>query len=220
MDLHERCNTGKFKLTIFNGTAPMNRSIMLLLVSILLAIPALAGDDAANQKQMTAEAREVAKELITALGGELKQALADSGPAGAITVCRDTAPMLAGSLSRQTGWKVSRVSLKTRNPLIGQPDLWEQQVLRDFDEAAAGGATPVELQFSEIVTEPDGRYFRYMKALPVKPLCLTCHGTENLIPDSVRARLAQEYPNDQATGYYAGQIRGAVTIKRKLDSGK
>jgi hypothetical protein len=55
-----------------------------------------------------------------------------------------------------------------------------------------------------------------MKALPVKPLCLTCHGTERTIPESVQIRLAKEYPNDKATGYAAGQIRGAVSIKRKL----
>ena len=49
--------------------------------------------------------------------------------------------------------------------------------------------------------------------------CLTCHGSDKLIPDSVQARLHQEYPNDRATGYYAGQIRGAVTIKRRLEPG-
>jgi len=197
----------------------MNQSMTLLLFSSLLAIPALAGDDVPDQQQMLNEAQEVARELVTTLGGALKQALADSGPEGAITVCRDTAPMLAGSLSRQTGWKVGRVSLRTRNPLIGQPDAWEQEVLYRFDEAAESGKNLARLQYSEIVEEPEGRYFRYMQALPVKPLCLTCHGTEKTIPASVRTRLEQEYPNDRATGYYAGQNRGAVTIKRKLGSG-
>jgi len=197
----------------------MNQSMTLLLFSSLLAIPALAGDDVPDQQQMLKEAQEVARELVTTLSGALKQALADSGPEGAITVCRDTAPMLAGSLSRQTGWKVGRVSLRTRNPLIGQPDAWEQEVLYRFDEAAESGKNLARLQYSEIVEEPEGRYFRYMQALPVKPLCLTCHGTEKTIPASVRTRLEQEYPNDRATGYYAGQNRGAVTIKRKLGSG-
>ena len=30
----------------------------------------------------------------------------------------------------------------------------------------------------------------------------------------VKARLAELYPNDRATGYTVGQIRGAVTLKR------
>jgi hypothetical protein len=165
---------------------------------------------------MKREAQQVAKELVSTLGAALKQALSESGPEAAISVCRDTAPLIANSLSRRTGWKVGRVSLKVRNPLIGQPDAWEQKILQRFDYEAAGGASAAKLVAAEIVTEPQGEYFRFMKALPVKPLCLTCHGTERTIPESVQIRLAKEYPNDAATGYAAGQIRGAVSIKRKL----
>lgn len=194
----------------------MNRSLSIFIGAALLASQALANDRAEDFPAMENEARAVAQELAASLGSALKQALSESGPDGAITVCRDTAPLLAGTLSRQTGWKVGRVSLKTRNTLIGQPDAWEQQVLRRFDEQAKAGTDPAEMQHAEIVSEPEGRYFRYMKALPVKPLCLTCHGTATTIPDSVKTRLAQEYPHDMATGYIAGQIRGAVTVKRKL----
>ncbi len=197
----------------------MHRLLAGLLCAALLAATAAAEHhETADINGMTREARAVAQDLVNNLGGALKQALAETGPDGAISVCRDTAPMLAGSLSRRTGWKVGRVSLKTRNPLIGQPDAWEQEVLSRFDEVAASGKNTRNLEQAEIVSEPDGRYFRYMKALPVKPLCLTCHGTETTIPESVQVRLQQEYPNDKATGYHAGQIRGAVTIKRKLAS--
>lgn len=196
----------------------MNRLLTMFFSTVLLAMPAAADHhEEVDERAMAREARQISQDLIKQLGGALKQALGDSGPEGAISVCRDTAPMLAASLSRQTGWKVSRVSLKTRNPLIGQPDAWEQKVLRDFDEAAAAARNTTKLEHTEIISEPDGRYFRYMRALPVKPLCLTCHGTDKTIPDSVQARLQQEYPNDRATGYYAGQIRGAVTIKRRLE---
>ncbi|MGD2140786.1 MAG: DUF3365 domain-containing protein [Burkholderiales bacterium] len=198
----------------------MNRLLMIPLTSLLLATPAAAEQPSEqDQRAMAREARQTSRDLVKQLGAALKQALAQSGPEGAVGVCRDTAPSLAGQLSRQTGWKVSRVSLKPRNPLIGLADPWEQEVLLRFNGAAASGRNTANLEFSEVVSEPEGQYFRYMMALPVKPLCLTCHGSDETIPRSVRARLQQEYPNDQATGYYAGQIRGAVTIKRKLDSG-
>lgn len=191
---------------------------LTLLIAVCLIVPPAAAEHTAAQKQaMKREAQQVTKELVSQLGAALKQALTESGPEGAISVCRDTAPMLANSLSRRTGWKVGRVSLQARNPLIGQPDAWEQKVLLHFDYEAAGGASAAKLTVAEIVTEPEADYFRYMKALPVKPLCLTCHGTESAIPASVQARLAQEYPNDAATGYFAGQIRGAVSIKRRLE---
>lgn len=195
----------------------MKHALTFTIAVCLMASPASAEHTDAQQLVMKGEAQQVAQELISELGAALKQTLTESGPDGAISVCLDTAPMLANSLSRRTGWKVGRVSLQARNPLIGQPDAWEQKVLQHFDVEAASGTDPAELDAAEIVAEPQAAYFRFMKALPVKPLCLTCHGSEQTIPASVQARLAHEYPNDTATGYSVGQIRGAVSIKRRLN---
>lgn len=167
----------------------------------------------------TADARATASQLIQKLGAALKQEMAAGGPEQAVTVCRDIAPGLAGELSRSSGARVARVSLKTRNPLLGLPDSWEQQVLMEFDRRAASGAKPETLERGEIVEEPDGRYFRYMKALPVQPLCLYCHGGESVSAE-VKAKLAAEYPHDRAFGYTIGQIRGAVTIKQRLEAAR
>ena len=85
-----------------------------------------------------------------------------------------------------------------------------------FDRRAAGGEQVESLEYSETTDEPLGRYFRYMKALPVQPLCLSCHGAAENIPDQVKAKLAIEYPHDRATGYGLDQIRDAVTIKKPV----
>ena len=88
--------------------------------------------------------------------------------------------------------------------------------MAEFDRRVAAGEKAEILEYSETIDEPRGRYFRYMKALPVQPLCLTCHGAAENIPENVEARLAIEYPHDRATGYALGQVRGAVTIKQPL----
>jgi len=189
----------------------------LRLVPILLLgamLPPATADD------FTIAARATASDLIQRLGAVLKKEMAAGGPEKAIVVCRDVAPGLAGELSRRTGAHVSRVSLKTRNPLLGQPDAWEQRVLAEFDQQAAQGVKPETLERSEFVTEPQGRFFRYMKAIPVQPLCLSCHGTTDSIPDTVKTRLATDYPHDRATGYALGQIRGAVTIKQSAEDAR
>jgi Protein of unknown function (DUF3365) len=175
---------------------------------LVAALPLIA------QADQTIEARALASQMIQRLGAALKQELAANGPDGAVSICRDLAPAIAGELSRKSGGRVARVSLKTRNPLLGDPDVWEQQVLAEFDRRAAAGERVESLEYSETTEEPRGRYFRYMRAIPVQPLCLTCHGTTENIPDHVRARLAIEYPHDHATGYGLGQVRGAVTIKQ------
>jgi len=163
-----------------------------------------------------AEARAAAGKFIVQLGGGLKKEISSGGPANAISVCKGLAPQIAASLSNQHGWKVSRVSLKPRNPVLGPADAWEQQALLEFDRRAAAGDKPETLERAEIVDEPQGRYFRYAKAVPVQPLCLNCHGAAADIAPGVKERLSVDYPGDRATGYSSGQIRGAISIKRPL----
>lgn len=190
----------------------MKSKLLTALVAVLATSPAFADDLAQYQEQ----ARATAQSLLKQLGGELQKEMKANGPAAAIKVCKERAPAIASELSRKNGEKVARVSLKVRNPLIGTPDAWEQKVLADFDRKAAAGAKPETLEFAEIVTEPQGRYFRYMKAVPTGAVCLACHGPADKIASEVKDQLAVEYPHDKATGYSEGQIRGAITIKRPL----
>lgn len=168
-------------------------------------------DDA---RKMLEDARKVSADLISQVRGELTKAIEFSGPLRAIVVCKYSVPEISSSLSRKSGWKVSRVSLKPRNPALGAADMWEQRVLGDFERRVEKGEKMDDMEFAEIVSEPLGRYFRYMKALPVAPLCMNCHGDK--MSEAVRSQLATEYPHDKATGYQLGQVRGAVTIKRPL----
>lgn len=67
-----------------------------------------------------------------------------------------------------------------------------------------------------MVTDSSGKHLRYAKAIAIEPLCLTCHGTADSIPEEVKARLRTKYPLDQTTGYSVGELRGAVVITRPL----
>jgi hypothetical protein len=187
------------------------RYLVAAAFSSAIAFPAQADDMAKYQD----EARKVVKEFATRLGGELKKEMEANGPASAIKVCRDIAPAIASEASRMNGWHVSRVSLKVRNPLLGTPDAWEQKVLSDFEKRMEK-ENPASMEFAEIVTEPQGKYFRYMKPIPLQDVCLKCHGTDEVRAQPAKDVLATEFPHDKATGYTLGQLRGAFTIKRPL----
>ena len=163
------------------------------------------------------ESRKVADALVTQVRGELTRALESSGPLRAVVVCKYSMPEISSNLSRKHGWRISRVSLKARNPALGMPDTWEQRVLQHFDQQVSRGEKAGALEHGEVVSEPAGKYFRYMRALVMGPLCQACHGTPDQISEAIRAQLALEYPSDTAIGYRLGQVRGAVTIKRPLD---
>lgn len=117
------------------------------LVFVLGASPALADDLVKFQE----DSRKVVKEMVSQLGSALQKEMMANGPAAAIKVCKDLAPAITSELSRKTGQRVTRVSLKTRNPLLGSPDAWEQKVLADLS-GRLEKENPVSIEFAEIVT--------------------------------------------------------------------
>jgi len=54
-----------------------------------------------------------------------------------------------------------------------------------------------------------------MKAIPIQPVCLACHG-EKISPE-VKAELDVQYPEDRARGFNLGDISGAFTVKQRLE---
>ncbi len=60
------------------------------------------------------------------------------------------------------------------------------------------------------VALPDDRS-GYTEPILVQPLCLVCHG-EALAPD-VAARIEALYPQDEATGFRAGDLRGVFWVE-------
>ncbi|MDZ4254356.1 MAG: DUF3365 domain-containing protein [Sulfuritalea sp.] len=181
-----------------------------LLAAATLITPfttALASDEA-----LLTEARKVATTLPPKLVVALQDEIKKSGPEGAIPVCKDMAPKMAGEISQQTGWKIKRVSLKARNDARAIPDAWEKAALEDFDKRAAAGESPAKLEKGEKI----GNEYRFVKALPVQSLCLNCHGPDDKLNPAVKAALGQHYPNDKATGYAESQIRGVISVRKAL----
>lgn len=185
---------------------------LLPMTLLLAALPALAHDIGA----LTAETKKAVLPVVPKVVNAMQEAVAAKGVAEAIPVCKEQAPALIQEKRRETGWDIRRVSLKARNDQRGTPDLWEARQLADFNIRAANGEKPETLEKSEIVTIDGKPVLRYMKALPAGDVCLKCHGPAESLDPALKAKLAQTYPHDQATGYAKGQIRGALTVKRPL----
>jgi Protein of unknown function (DUF3365) len=162
------------------------------------------------------EARKVSAELVSGVASELVKAIESSGPLRAIVVCKYTVPEIASAISRKHGARVTRVSLTPRNPSLAWPDVWEQKTLMSFEQRLAQGEKAETIEYAEVTTEPTGKYLRYMKALPMQPVCVHCHGTPDQISESIRNELAHDYPHDKGVGVLVGKIRGAVTFKKPL----
>lgn len=164
-------------------------------------------------KQRAQESKKVVKEFMQQLQGELQSAMKAGGPINAIAVCQDKAPAIAQNLSEKHGWEVARTSLKPRNP-ANAPDAWETKVLKDFDERKAKGEDVKPMAHFEAVEADGEKTFRFMKAIPTGEVCLQCHGSD--IDPKVKAKIQEAYPEDKATGYKLGDVRGAFTISQPM----
>lgn len=137
----------------------------------------------------TMEGKQVIKQFATQLKQQLQKQMKTGGSVAAIKVCSQMAPQLSSQFSRQTGWMVKRVSLKTRNP-IDIPDAWERKILKQFDIAAASGKPTNQLMHSEILTEGNQKYFRLMKAIPTAQICLACHDNQDKLNPKIQKQLS------------------------------
>ncbi|MFO7983380.1 MAG: DUF3365 domain-containing protein [Desulfuromonadales bacterium] len=185
----------------------MRRFVLLAVLGLFCFVAAPAS---AKESQLEDQAREATREFIQSLKGHLSEAIKEGGPSQAITVCSETAPKIASSISREKGWQVGRTSLRLRNP-INMPQLWERAVLLEFGERHRKGVEGKKLEHSDLIQVDGQKIFRYMKAIPTQSLCLQCHGTN--LPPAVKEELNRLYPHDQATGFSKGDIRGAFTIR-------
>lgn len=189
------------------------RGLCALVVCGLLFPPTAAWTD--DLQTPTDDARVVAaRAAATNLGMVLKEqlftAIAANGTAAAVDACKAIAPAVTGDISEKRHTSIRRTALKVRNP-DNAPDAFERKVLDRFLEQINRGSDPATLEYTEITTEGHQKRFRYMKAIPMAEApCQACHGA-TIAPD-VAERIRILYPDDQATGFAPGTLRGAFSV--------
>lgn len=188
----------------------MKKLSVFIIIGLLPFNQALAVDT----EQLTQKSRAA----IKALGGELKGTLQASmkakGPIDSISVCNVEAPQIAKKISEQQGMTIARTSLKVRNQ-ANKPDTWEQSVLEQFEQRKAKGESPETMEFSEVTEHEGKKVFRYMKAIPTAEVCMKCHGSD--VAQPISSKINSLYPEDKATGFKKGDIRGAFTVIQPID---
>ena len=153
--------------------------------------------------EFAATARAATQRVQRELQQALSEAMRDGGPASALEVCSVQAPGLAGQVSTETGVDVRRVSERNRNP-DNVPTAPQIAVLHHFQANPAVEDT--------VIVEGDGP--TYMRAIRVGvDLCLQCHGEPASLAEDVKAKLAELYPQDKATGFGMGDLRGAFVAR-------
>ncbi|MAX66612.1 MAG: DUF3365 domain-containing protein [Bacteriovoracaceae bacterium] len=135
------------------------------------------------------------KTYAKSLKKELKAGLKKS-PQEAIKICQIKAPQLQAE-SNLKNLKIGRVSLKNRNPK-NTPRAWMKDYIQQFHNQ--------KITKSHIVVSLDRHTKGLLKPIVTVPLCLKCHGSH--LSEQVSKEIKKRYPQDKATGYKVGEIRG------------
>jgi len=170
--------------------------------------------------KVTEEQREQMRGTAADFMGELKSILLNrvqaNGIVSALDVCSDTAQVLTNEFGLQRGVFIKRISVKNRNK-NNFPDDYEKNVLNSFQEMLQNKKLDGKTELTEIVEEGEFTYLRYMKPILVQPECLNCHGSQSTMLEEVSRLIAERYPNDKALDYKAGDLRGAVSVKKLIE---
>lgn len=137
--------------------------------------------------------------LFTQLFTALSTAMQEGGPEAAIPVCKERASQLAREVSEKTGVEVGRTSWKLRST-ANQPPAWLESFLEPKPEE------PV------VMVGSDGS-LAALAPIRMGDVCVKCHGPEEQLADGIGERLAELYPDDRATGFAAGELRGWFWMK-------
>ncbi len=163
-------------------------------------------------EQIVTQGKEAAQQLMRALKDELVQAIQDGGVVHAVTFCSEQALQLTAEVEADLGENVDlkRVSEQFRNP-ANKPDKLEETALEWLKKQTEGGTTPD--YFVQQITENNTNRYRYYQPIRIDTPCLACHGPADQMKPELKTLLKERYPNDHATGYKKGDLRGAIRVE-------
>jgi len=202
-----------------NTTQPINTVLSVWLCALAIASTMLSGcstddpiasqtkannftalaslsDSPAMQKEKAIAGKD---KLFQTLLGELTKSMQANGPAESISVCKTRAPEIATAVGEELGIKIGRTSLQLRNPGNTSPE-WAASFVSSKTE------TPVSVGLE------DGK-LGVLLPMKLKSNCLLCHGAEETLNKGVVDALAKNYPEDQATGFAEGDLRGYFWVE-------
>ncbi len=197
----------------------MRHSILalVLLLGLIAACTTASGPEPVHSFDPTPwldKGSRVQAASFAVLSTKLKGVMGKQGVSEAIQYCSLTAHPLTDSLSAMYDCTIRRATLQTRNP-INQANDYESAILEDWASDLKDGK-----EITAVVQEITPDTVMYYAPIRIQPLCLNCHGQvgQEITPENF-ALLQTLYPDDRATGYALGDLRGMWSIRflNKMD---
>lgn len=194
----------------------MRAAFFILTLSVLISLASCtSNENKIETEKYKAELDSYANEYMAGLKSVLIKNMQQGGPLQAINVCSDTAADMTTIFSEQKLVKVKRSSLKNRN-VNNIPDSYEENAIMHFTKLANNEKLNDTVSLIEKVKIDEKEAIVYSKPIFIEAPCLNCHGSEDQISKEVAEFIKKKYPDDKATGYKIGDLRGIISVTKTL----
>lgn len=190
--------------------------LTVFLLSAILSTAIFAQDNnnsSTNNKQISINAKKEGLAYIKKLSSTLKSQLQEHmqvDPTGvaALGFCTAKAMEVTADINKElpSYAKVRRTALRTRNK-ANTPDTIDIKIMNEYVDAIEKKKFSPDL----IKVFQEGNTTRVYKPLVTEGVCLKCHG-EN-ISKELHDMILSSYPEDNATGFKEGELRGVIVAE-------
>ncbi len=152
--------------------------------------------------------KEIAMATFKVFKGHIQKVASTQGLPAVVDFCNKKALQLTDSMAQANNVIIKRTSHKLRNEK-NAPDAAQKEILDTYLKAQEEGQA-----LKPIVKKDKDGYVHFYGPIKLKHECLKCHGQpEKDISPAIYKVIKEKYPNDQATGFKEGDLRGIWDIK-------
>lgn len=178
----------------------MKTIIVILSITVLFAACTPKQQQNASDKTIDLKKTEqlgdsISMVLQQVLLQNVSSAMQKGGAPFAIQFCNEKALKLTDSIAELYDCKIQRITDKNRNPV----NLASEQDIDFIKQLETSNQKVLDIDSASVFYKPI--------KIPSKA-CLSCHGTEQEIAPQTASLIQKLYPNDKATGYSEGDLRG------------
>lgn len=205
----------KWKLTASSASGRRSSAFWSILALSLLVVScgtpaapeeAVATTETGQARDYLADGQQIAGATFTTLSSQLKAAMGEGGVQQAVAYCQLAAHPITDSLSEVYQANIRRITDRPRNPQ-NTASAAEVELMEAYKKQLAQ-----EEKIAPQVVTVDGQT-RFYAPIVLMDLCQKCHGT---VGETIQAEdyafIQERYPQDQATGYKSGDLRGLWQI--------
>ena len=185
----------------------MQKNIFIAIVSILSVACGQSNNHEQvaenNAKKQLALGDSISNAMQNVLLQNVGAAIKKGGTDHAVDYCSFQAMSITDSIAQKYHSNIQRLSDINRNP--------KNSISKKEDKKAWVKIKSLKQHFLQKNT--NGETYYYKPIFLAMPTCIKCHGTTNDIASSTLKIIQSKYPNDLATNYQLGDLRGMWKIK-------